>query len=79
MDQIARDRKLIEALGGPTEVARLLGYQKFGGQQRVQNWLGRGIPPAEKVKRPDLLMPELAQAQAAPAQAATETTATQGA
>lgn len=39
------DRKVIMALGGPTEVARRLGLDtKTGGVQRVQNWMTRGIP-----------------------------------
>jgi hypothetical protein len=75
MDQIIRDQKLIEALGGPSKVAQLLGFPKFGGQQRVQNWLTRGIPPAVKVLRPDLFMPELAEAQSGKAQAAIQNVA----
>jgi hypothetical protein len=50
------DAELIANLGGPTKVAELLGLPKFGGAQRVQNWLYRGIPSAIKVKRPDLFM-----------------------
>lgn len=38
----------------------MLGFDKDGGVQRVHNWLTRGIPPAIKVSRPDLFMPELA-------------------
>lgn len=53
------DKALIEQLGGPTRVAELLGYDKYGGVQRVHNWLTRGIPPAVKVERPDLFMPHL--------------------
>lgn len=54
------DADLIRKLGGPTKVASLLGLPKFGGAQRIQNWMARGIPSAIKVKRPDLFMPELA-------------------
>lgn len=54
------DADLIRKLGGPTKVANLLALPKFGGAQRVQNWMARGIPSAIKVKRPDLFMPELA-------------------
>jgi hypothetical protein len=75
MDQIIQDQKLIEALGGPSKVAQLLGFPKLGGQQRVQNWLIRGIPSAVKVQRPDLFMPERAAAQTGQAQAATENVA----
>lgn len=51
------DRKLIEDLGGPTKVAELLGYEKYGGVQRVHNWLSRGIPAKVKVEHPDLFLP----------------------
>ena len=54
------DAELIRLLGGPTKVACLLSLPKFGGAQRVQNWMARGIPAAVKVQRPDLFMPELA-------------------
>jgi len=50
------DAELIASLGGPTKVAELLGLPKFGGAQRVQNWLYRGIPSLVKVQRPDLFM-----------------------
>lgn len=60
MDDIhARDKAMIRDLGGPAKVAELLGYEKDGGVQRVQNWLSRGIPSSVKVERPDLFMPEL--------------------
>ena len=58
MSEATKDRELIERLGGPTRVAELLGWPKYGGAQRVQNWLSRGIPPAVKVKWPDLFMSE---------------------
>lgn len=51
--QLHPDAPLIADLGGPTKVAKLLGFTP----QRVQNWLERGIPPAIKVKRPDLFIP----------------------
>jgi len=51
------DAELIRSLGGPTKVAKLLGYE-VGGVQRVQNWLSRGIPSHVKVARPDLFMPQ---------------------
>ena len=53
---MSTDKKIIEDLGGPAAVAELLGYEKHGGVQRVQNWLSRGIPPKVKVERPDLFM-----------------------
>ena len=49
------DADIIRDLGGPTKVAQLLGYEKYG-PQRVQNWLVRGIPAHVKVERPDLFM-----------------------
>ncbi len=54
------DADLIRQLGGPTKVASLLSLPKFGGAQRVQNWMARGIPAAIKVQHPNLFMPELA-------------------
>lgn len=69
------DRELIAKLGGPTRVAELLNLPKYGGVQRVQNWMQRGIPAAMKVDHPAIFMPELAQAHAERAQAATETVA----
>lgn len=50
------DRELIQALGGPTQLAKRLGYQKPGSVQRVQNWTVRGIPPAVKVAHPDIFL-----------------------
>ncbi|MDP3228496.1 MAG: hypothetical protein Q8N13_11045 [Acidovorax sp.] len=55
-----RDRELIAELGGPSKVAELLGLPKLGGQQRVQNWLARGIPSKVKIQRPDLFLRALA-------------------
>ena len=49
------DASLIEALGGPAEVARKLELDPAkGGVQRVQNWTTRGIPPAIRLSRLDL-------------------------
>jgi hypothetical protein len=56
MENIERDRGLIESLGGPAKVSDLLGLDRAGGVQRVQNWKSRGIPAAVKVSRPDLFM-----------------------
>jgi len=66
MKQKIADKKIISDLGGPSKVAELLGFKKPGGQQRVQNWLARGIPFQIKVERPDLFMPELSGCYAAP-------------
>lgn len=50
------DKDLILKLGGPAQVARLLGFGAWG-TNRVSNWMVRGIPAAIKVERPDLFMP----------------------
>lgn len=49
------DKDLIISLGGPAEVARILGYGKWG-TNRVCNWLKRGIPPSVKLARPDIFL-----------------------
>lgn len=38
------DWELIQAMGGPAAVARMLGFKLPRGIQRVQNWKQRGIP-----------------------------------
>lgn len=38
------DAEIIEDLGGPAKVAKLLGYKPESGIQRVNNWKTRGIP-----------------------------------
>lgn len=38
------DWELIQAMGGPAAVARMLGFKLPRGIQRVQNWKTRGIP-----------------------------------
>jgi hypothetical protein len=51
------DTEMIKALGGPTKVAELLGFDKGnGGVQRVQNWLTRGIPAQVKLDHPHLFL-----------------------
>jgi hypothetical protein len=42
------DSQIIDNLGGPTALARRLGYGS-GGPQRVANWRRRGIPPRVKL------------------------------
>jgi len=55
MDTRHPDADLIDRLGGPADVARLLGYDpKAGGVQRVQNWKTRGIPEIVRLRRPDV-------------------------
>jgi len=51
------DAVLIEGLGGPTAVARALGYDLPKGVQRVQNWKYRGIPPYTRLSRQDVFGP----------------------
>lgn len=46
------DKEIIEDLGGSAKVARLLGYDKKNGTQRVHNWLSRGIPSKIKLSFP---------------------------
>ena len=53
------DRALIESLGGPAKVAELLGYEKEGGPQRVNNWVTRGIPAGVKLNHPDIFLKHL--------------------
>jgi len=51
------DSALIESLGGASELARRLGYQRHNGAQRVQNWKRRGIPLVLRYQRPDIFGP----------------------
>lgn len=44
IDRKTQAQQIIDELGGATKVAELLGYEKHGGVQRVQNWKERGIP-----------------------------------
>jgi hypothetical protein len=50
------DSDLIDHLGGPAKVAELLGFDKHGGTQRVQNWKTRGIPAAVKLAYPSVFL-----------------------
>lgn len=55
MDTPHPDAALIDRLGGPATVARLLGFDpKAGGVQRVQNWKTRGIPEVIRLRRPEV-------------------------
>lgn len=53
---MSNDESLIKSLGGPAKVAEILGYEKHGGTQRVQNWITRGIPPKVKLEHPELFL-----------------------
>jgi hypothetical protein len=48
------DKNVIQSLGGPARVAELLGYDKHGGVQRVQNWTVRGIPAKVRLDNPHI-------------------------
>lgn len=61
MEHLHPDAALIESLGGPAQVARLLGFEVHG-TQRVFNWMRRGIPPAIKLERPELFLRDLLKA-----------------
>jgi hypothetical protein len=50
------DAELIKHYGGPTKLAKRLGFDEKGGVQRVQNWLSRGIPSYIKVRYPNLFL-----------------------
>ena len=52
------DAQLIESLGGPAKVAKLLRYER-GGIQRVHNWLRRGIPARVKLDHPEVFLRSL--------------------
>lgn len=56
MENLDRDRALIDSLGGPAKLADLLNFDRRGGVQRIQNWKARGIPSAVKVAYPHLFM-----------------------
>jgi hypothetical protein len=47
-------REVIDRLGGSAKVAELLGYEKHGGVQRVQNWKERGIPASVLLDHPTI-------------------------
>lgn len=46
------DAELIDSLGGPSKLARRLGFKNPGGVQRVQNWKYRGIPEIVRLRHP---------------------------
>ena len=56
MDKLHPDAALIDAHGGPAEVARKLCLNGFG-TQRVFHWRTRGIPAQVKLAHPDLFLP----------------------
>ena len=58
------DKDRILQLGGPTKVCELLGFQKRGGAQRIQNWMTRGIPAKVKVEYPEIFLVPVESAEA---------------
>lgn len=72
------DATLIDQLGGPADVARLLGFDPKGGTQRVQNWKTRGIPEVIRLRRPDVFGPAPANADTLEPTAARPTAAAAG-
>ena len=52
--RMSDDKNVIQSLGGPAKVAELLGYDKHGGVQRVQNWTVRGIPAKVRLDHPHI-------------------------
>ena len=55
------DAKIIETLGGPAAVARLLGMPPPDGTRRVHNWIRRGIPSKVKLDHQKTLARALTQ------------------
>lgn len=55
------DKELILFHGGPTKLARTLGYPEKGGAQVVHNWMRRGIPAKVKVEHPEMFLLNLPQ------------------
>lgn len=50
---VKTDKEIIDSLGGPAKVARLLGLTGRPGQvQRVHNWKSRGIPVQVRLDHP---------------------------
>ncbi len=45
MNKPLKHSEIIDALGGPAQISRDLGFNPDSGVQRVHNWRIRGIPP----------------------------------
>ena len=54
--QLQADQELIYSLGGPSALAKRLG---FASKQRVHNWLSRGIPASVKLQYPKVFLKNL--------------------
>lgn len=46
--------ELIDRLGGPSKLAKTLGFNGVGAVQRVQNWKYRGIPEVIFLRNPKI-------------------------
>lgn len=64
--------KLIKQLGGPTSVARALGWDGVSQVRRVSNWSRRGIPEVILLKHPKIFKQKPATAQPSKETFATE-------
>lgn len=51
-----KDKEIIQKHGGTSALAHKLGFDKKNGPQRVNNWVKRGIPPAIKIKYPEIFL-----------------------
>lgn len=58
LKQIAEDAALIDKHGGAAALAKKL-MLKGRGQERVQNWKTRGIPPSIKLMYPEYFLPAM--------------------
>lgn len=54
MSKPESDAQIIDRLGGPVAVAKLLNYTNRGAAARVSNWKRRGIPADVLVEFPHL-------------------------
>ena len=67
--------KLIKQLGGPTSVARALGWDGVSQVRRVSNWSRRGIPEVILLKHPRIFKQKPALTQSSKGDFATESVA----
>lgn len=59
MNSIENDARRIAELGGPAAVAKRISEESGCpvSVQRVHNWQSRGVPPAVKLRHPQLFLP----------------------
>jgi len=58
-DRIKADAELIDALGGPAALAKLLNMKQAGARQCVQWWKTRGVPDSVKLEHPSIFLRDL--------------------